>query len=242
MVDYGQNMQARIDQVGPIVREHMEAAQRDQERTYNQPAQLWEFHPGDQVIHLVPNTACTFLAKWQGPYTFLEQPSRLCLRLLLQSPKPPSPPLGAIGSNESCPLASMGPSYIPTPHVLIQSSTWLDQLFHLREVLSGLRKAGLTANPCKCHLGLTEAQYLGYCIGHGLLQPQEKKVEAIRDYPKPTTKQQHKPPPLQVFLHLLPLQITMSSANIIVQGDSCLTSPDNWSITIANRKGLRANP
>ncbi|KAK3528880.1 hypothetical protein QTP70_011755 [Hemibagrus guttatus] len=41
---------------------------------------------------------------------------------------------------------------------------------------------------------------------------------------------------------LLSLQITMSSANIIVQGDSCLTSSDNWSITIANKKGLRADP
>ncbi|KAK3524928.1 hypothetical protein QTP86_011499 [Hemibagrus guttatus] len=41
---------------------------------------------------------------------------------------------------------------------------------------------------------------------------------------------------------LLSLQITMSSANIIVQGDSCLTSSGNWSITIANRKGLRADP
>ncbi|KAK3569434.1 hypothetical protein QTP86_030061 [Hemibagrus guttatus] len=41
---------------------------------------------------------------------------------------------------------------------------------------------------------------------------------------------------------LLSLQITMSSANIIVQGDSCLTSSDNWSITIANRKGLGADP
>ncbi|KAK3534944.1 hypothetical protein QTP70_002030 [Hemibagrus guttatus] len=37
---------------------------------------------------------------------------------------------------------------------------------------------------------------------------------------------------------LLSLQITMPSANIIVQGDSCLTSSDNWSITIANRKWL----
>ncbi|KAK3553319.1 hypothetical protein QTP86_034180 [Hemibagrus guttatus] len=45
----------------------------------------------------------------------------------------------------------------------------------------------------------------------------------------------------ELSLHLKPLHasspITMSSANIIVQGDSCLTSSDNWSITIANRKG-----
>ncbi|KAK3536641.1 hypothetical protein QTP86_015442 [Hemibagrus guttatus] len=37
-------------------------------------------------------------------------------------------------------------------------------------------------------------------------------------------------------------RITMSFANIIVYGDSCLTSSDNWSITIANRKGLKADP
>lgn len=63
-------------------------------------------------------------------------------------------------------------------------------MFHLREVLSGLWKAALKDNPRKCHLGLTEAQYLGYCIGQGLLQPQEKKVEAIWGYPWPTTKKQ----------------------------------------------------
>lgn len=36
---------------------------------------------------------------------------------------------------------------------------------------------GLTANPCKCHLRLTEAQYLGYFVGQVLLKPQEKKIE-----------------------------------------------------------------
>ncbi|KAK3514994.1 hypothetical protein QTP70_003257 [Hemibagrus guttatus] len=41
---------------------------------------------------------------------------------------------------------------------------------------------------------------------------------------------------------LLSQQITMSSANNIVHGDSCLTSSDKWSITIANRKGLKAGP
>lgn len=31
--------------------------------------------------------------------------------------------------------------------IVVHSSTWADQLFHLREVLGSLRKAGLTANP-----------------------------------------------------------------------------------------------
>ncbi|KAK3517726.1 hypothetical protein QTP70_016577 [Hemibagrus guttatus] len=72
--------------------------------------------------------------------------------------------------------------------VLIHSSTWLDHLFHLSEVLSGIWKAGLTANPCECHLGLTEAEYLGYCIGHWLLRLQEKKLGMT---PDPPTRNRH---------------------------------------------------
>ncbi|KAF4080195.1 hypothetical protein AMELA_G00167710 [Ameiurus melas] len=74
--------------------------------------------------------------------------------------------------------------------VVIHSSTWSDHLFHLGEVLKGLQKAGLTANPKKCHLRLTEAQYLGYRIEQGLLKPQAKNIEAVKDYPRPMTKKQ----------------------------------------------------
>ncbi|XP_053541151.1 uncharacterized protein LOC128634541 [Ictalurus punctatus] len=74
--------------------------------------------------------------------------------------------------------------------VVIHSSTWADHLFHLREVLKALREAGLTANQKKCHLGLMEAQYLGYRIGRGMLKPQQKKIEAVKDYPRPTSKKQ----------------------------------------------------
>uniref|UniRef100_A0A3B4DWA3 ZP domain-containing protein n=1 Tax=Pygocentrus nattereri TaxID=42514 RepID=A0A3B4DWA3_PYGNA len=41
---------------------------------------------------------------------------------------------------------------------------------------------------------------------------------------------------------LLSPQITMSSANIMVHGASCLTSSVHLSITIANKKGLKADP
>ncbi|KAF4085358.1 hypothetical protein AMELA_G00117210 [Ameiurus melas] len=55
---------------------------------------------------------------------------------------------------------------------------------------SGLRPEGVLAIIKKCHLGLTEAQYLGYHIGRGLLKPQEKKIKAVKDYPRPTSKKQ----------------------------------------------------
>ncbi len=60
----------------------------------------------------------------------------------------------------------------------------------LREVLTMLRSAGLTTNPQKCHLGLTEARYLSFCIAKGLVLPQEEKVSAVKNVPQPCTKTQ----------------------------------------------------
>ncbi len=45
--------------------------------------------------------------------------------------------------------------------VVIHSERWEDHLDRLRRVLMELRRAGLTANPRKCHLGLSEAKYPG---------------------------------------------------------------------------------
>ena len=52
-------------------------------------------------------------------------------------------------------------------------------LRQLRPVLAELRRAGLTANPTKCCLGLEETSYLGYQVGRGNVRPQESKVAAI---------------------------------------------------------------
>ncbi|XP_067305997.1 uncharacterized protein [Pseudorasbora parva] len=74
--------------------------------------------------------------------------------------------------------------------VVIHSEAWEEHLDRLRRVLSELRRAGLTANPRKCHLALSEAKYLGFQVGRGLIRPQEKKVEAIHSAPRPQTKTQ----------------------------------------------------
>lgn len=60
-------------------------------------------------------------------------------------------------------------------------------MHHLREVQNELCRAGLTADPHKYHLRLTEAQYLVYHNGRGLLKLQ-KKIEAIKNYPQPKYK------------------------------------------------------
>ncbi|KAL1250904.1 hypothetical protein QQF64_018700 [Cirrhinus molitorella] len=74
--------------------------------------------------------------------------------------------------------------------VVVHSERWEDHLDRLRRVLLELRRAGLTANPKKCHLALSEAKYLGYQVGRGLIRPQEKKVAAILSAPRPSTKTQ----------------------------------------------------
>ncbi len=55
-----------------------------------------------------------------------------------------------------------------------------------------LRRAGLTTNPRKCHLGLSEAKFLGFQVRQGLIKrkEKEKKVKADRSSPKLSTKSQ----------------------------------------------------
>ncbi len=74
--------------------------------------------------------------------------------------------------------------------VVVHSESWEEHLAQLRRVLLELRRAGLTANPRKCHLALFEARYLGFQVGRGLIRRQEKKVTAILSAPQPTTKTQ----------------------------------------------------
>ncbi|KAI2644034.1 Retrovirus-related Pol polyprotein from transposon 17.6 [Labeo rohita] len=74
--------------------------------------------------------------------------------------------------------------------VVVHSEAWEGHLVRLRRVLSELRRAGLTGNPRKCHLAFSEAKYLGFQVGRGLIRPQEKKVEAVHNAPRPQTKSQ----------------------------------------------------
>ena len=76
--------------------------------------------------------------------------------------------------------------------IIVFSVTWELHLQHLEAVLSALRAANLTANAKKCQLGLTETNYLGHTIGRGCVKPQQRKLERIRDWPRPTTRRQVK--------------------------------------------------
>lgn len=74
--------------------------------------------------------------------------------------------------------------------ILIHSRSWREHLNTLRELLKRLRKAGLTARPTKCFVGYVKMEFLGHVVGQGMLQPNESKLEAIQNAPRPQTKTQ----------------------------------------------------
>lgn len=71
--------------------------------------------------------------------------------------------------------------------ILIASSDSQKHEKHLREVLSRLRDHGLAINLAKCTFGAQEVHYLGYIINKHGTSPPKERVEAISNYPKPTT-------------------------------------------------------
>ncbi|KAI2665215.1 Retrovirus-related Pol polyprotein from transposon 17.6 [Labeo rohita] len=86
------------------------------------------------------------------------------------------------------PHQAYAPAYLDD--VVIHSEAWEEHLDRLRRVLTELRRAGLTANPRKCHLAQFDAQYLGFKVGRGMIRPQDRKVAAIQEAPRPSTKTQ----------------------------------------------------
>ena len=82
--------------------------------------------------------------------------------------------------------------------IIVFSQDWESHLAELRAVLRRLKEAGpLTVRPKKYSLGMRQCIYLGHVVGNGCVQPEASKVEAVRDFPRPTTKKQ-----VRVFLGL----------------------------------------
>jgi hypothetical protein len=71
--------------------------------------------------------------------------------------------------------------------VNVHSKTFEEHLKYLEEVFKRLRKAGLKLQMDKCKFCFNEIEFLGYIIGKDGIKTDEKKVEKIKNYPKPTT-------------------------------------------------------
>ncbi len=87
-----------------------------------------------------------------------------------------------------CPHQQYAAAYLDD--VVVHSEHWEDHLDHLRRVLMELRRAGLAANPRKCHLALFEAKYLGFRVRRGLIKRRKRRWRPSTPPPRPSTKTQ----------------------------------------------------
>ena len=71
--------------------------------------------------------------------------------------------------------------------VIIFSKTPKEHLGCLRGVFEKLAQAGLKLKPRKCELFKTKLAYLGHIVSKEGIETDPKKVEAIRDWPRPHT-------------------------------------------------------
>ena len=74
----------------------------------------------------------------------------------------------------------------------IFTETWKNHMTYLRQVSDRVRSAKLTAKPSKCMTGYESIECLGHNIVGQTVRPQEDKIQAIRDAPRPSIRRQTK--------------------------------------------------
>uniref|UniRef100_A0A1Y1JUB3 RNA-directed DNA polymerase n=1 Tax=Photinus pyralis TaxID=7054 RepID=A0A1Y1JUB3_PHOPY len=76
--------------------------------------------------------------------------------------------------------------------IIIISSTFGEHITLLKEVFLKLQEANLTINIEKCQFCRSSLNYLGYLVDKNGLHTDPSKVQAIREFPKPTTTKEIK--------------------------------------------------
>jgi hypothetical protein len=75
-------------------------------------------------------------------------------------------------------------------HVLIASTSPEEQKQHLQKVFQQLSDYGILINPSKCLFGVDSLDFLGHHVSSEGIRSLEGKVEAICQFPQPTTARQ----------------------------------------------------
>ena len=74
--------------------------------------------------------------------------------------------------------------------IIVFSGNGREHVGHLRQVLSELRKYGMTVKEEKCEFGKSRVEYLGHVIGGGELAVPAHRAAAMADFILPKTKKQ----------------------------------------------------
>ena len=89
---------------------------------------------------------------------------------------------------ESC-LGELHPSWCITylDDVIVFSWTPEEHLVRFQAVFDKLKAAGLKLKPSKSELFRKQINYLGHVVGHKGITTDPKKIEAVTEWPRPTT-------------------------------------------------------
>ena len=74
--------------------------------------------------------------------------------------------------------------------MLIYSRTEEEHLEHVRGVLQKLKENSLQIRRSKCEFGTEETRFLGWIVGHGEISADPRRVQAVLDWPLPSTTTQ----------------------------------------------------
>ena len=69
---------------------------------------------------------------------------------------------------------------------LVASATEAEHKEHLKQLFERLSQYGVVINPAKCVFGVEEITFLGYTVNKEGIKPVAERVEAIRNFPKPS--------------------------------------------------------
>ena len=76
--------------------------------------------------------------------------------------------------------------------LLIVSKSVQEHLGHLKKVLDHLNEAGLRLKPQKYVFVKQQVEYLGHTITPEGVRPNEKKIQAVKDFPRPKSSREMK--------------------------------------------------
>ena len=71
--------------------------------------------------------------------------------------------------------------------IIVFSLTPEEHLVRLQTVVNRLKAARLKLKPSKCELFKKQINYLGHVVGHKGVATDPKKIEAVTEWPRPTT-------------------------------------------------------
>jgi hypothetical protein len=75
---------------------------------------------------------------------------------------------------------------------MVHASSMDEYLDRLRTVFLRFRNSGITLNPSKCKLGLSQVEYVGHTIDSEGLHFTRSKLDSVLNFPRPETKRQIK--------------------------------------------------